>query len=102
VTKVKYSNGGSINLDLSLGEFFEVTVGQNTTLASLAVGQLGALLYILVAQDATGGYSVTFPANVGYAGGSAPSAPAGSGEKLLLVLVFDGTGWREVSRVDYS
>lgn len=61
--KIVLTDSSVINIDCSLGQYFEVTIAGNRTInfTNYSVGQT---IYLDVKQDATGGRSLTFGADV--------------------------------------
>lgn len=92
------SSAGTLTLDLVNGNVFEVTLTENVTTLNLnnppASGKAGSITLILK-QDATGSRTVTWPASVKWAGGSAPtlSTDASATDVLTFVTTDAGTTW---------
>lgn len=92
------SSAGALTLDLQNGNVFEVTLTENITTLTLsnppASGKGGAFSLILT-QDATGGRTVTWPASVKWAGGTAPtlSTTASAIDVLTFMTTDGGTTW---------
>lgn len=91
------SVSGTVNLDLTTGNVFERTITGNTTFSFTnppASGSAGSLTLILK-QDAVGGYAITWPTSVMWAGGTAPtlSTAANAIDVLTFVTVDGGTSW---------
>lgn len=70
---VALSDGATINLDLSTGINFSVTLGGNRTLANPTNTKVGQTGIIYVAQDGTGGRTLAFGSNYKFPNGTAPS-----------------------------
>jgi hypothetical protein len=87
----------STTIDCSLGNIFTVTMGASiTTLAFSNVPASGRAysLTLLLAQDATGGRSVTWPASVKWPSATAPTLSAANKVDIVTLLTKDGgTTW---------
>lgn len=91
------SSAGALGLDLSTGNNFDVTLTEDTTISITnppAAGKFGSLSLVLT-QDATGGWAVTWPASVKWAGGAAPalSTAAGAIDVLTFITKDAGASW---------
>jgi hypothetical protein len=91
------SSAGALTLDMTTANVFEVTLTENTTLTFSnppASGDAGSFTLILK-QDATGSRTVTWPAAVDWASGTAPTlTTTASGVDILTFLTTDaGTRW---------
>lgn len=91
------SSAGTLTLDLVNGNVFEPTLTESVTVAFAnppAAGKSGSVTLILK-QDATGGRTVTWPASVKWAGGTAPTlTTAASAVDIISFLTTDGgTTW---------
>jgi hypothetical protein len=92
------SSSGTLTLDLENGHNFEVTLTENVTTLTIsnppASGKAGAFTLILK-QDATGGRTVTWPASMKWAGGTAPtlSTDANAVDILTFITTDAGTTW---------
>ena len=101
------SVSGALTLDLEDGNVFDVELDENTTFTFSnppASGKAGSFTLIL-AQDATGSRSSTFPASVEWAGGSAPTltTDASAVDILVFFTIDAGTTWDGMlSGADFS
>lgn len=91
------SSAGALDIDLESGNVAEVTLTENTTVTFSnppATGIAGSLTLILH-QDATGSRTVTWPASVKWAEGTAPtlSTSASAIDVLTFVTTDAGTNW---------
>ena len=92
------SSAGTLTLDIENGNIFEVTLTENVTTLNInnppASGKAGSFTLILK-QDGTGGYTVTWPAAVKWAGGTAPTLSSGPNDiDIITFLTTDaGTAW---------
>lgn len=86
---------GALTLDLAISTVFEVTLTEDTTLTfstDLAAGTAGSFTLILK-QDGTGGWAVTWPGSVLWSGGITPSlSTAANAIDLLTFVTTDGGG----------
>jgi len=90
------SSSGTATIDLSTGRLFEVTLTANTTIAFSNVPAAGVVSCTLVLiQDSTGGWTVTWPASVKWNGGTAPTISTGAGAiDIVELFSYDGgTTW---------
>lgn len=76
------SSAGTLTLDLTTGNVFEVTLTENVTTLTIsnwpATGRAGSFT-LVIHQDGTGGWTVTWPAAVLWHNGSAPTVSAAIG-----------------------
>lgn len=92
------SSAGTLTLDLTTGNVFQTTLTEDVTTLNLnnppASGKAGSTLLIIV-QDATGGWSITWPGSVQWPGGTAPTltGTANSVDIVSLVTRDGGTTW---------
>jgi hypothetical protein len=92
------SSSGTLTLDLENGHNFEVTLTENVTTLTIsnppASGKAGAFTLILK-QDATGSRTVTWPASMKWADGTAPtlSTDANAVDILTFITTDAGTTW---------
>ncbi len=87
----------TVDLDLTTGNVFDVTLDQDTTFTFSnppASGKAGSFT-LIIRQDGTGGHSVTMPASVDWEGGSGPtfSTAAGLVDIASFLTVDGGTTW---------
>lgn len=97
-TLVTANTGTTYTVDLEDGNVLDLTLTGNCTFTFSnppASGIAGAFTMILT-QDGTGSRSVTWPASVEWAGGSAPTitATAGGTDVFTFITVDGGTTWR--------
>ncbi len=91
------SSSGALTVDLEEGNVAEVTLIEDTSIDFAnppVAGQAGSLTLILK-QDDTGGWAVTWPSSVQWPGGSAPSlsTSADAVDVLTFVTTDGGTTW---------
>ena len=87
---------GTLGLDLSLYNFFNLTMTGNITVSPTNVPASKAVtLTIIARQDATGGRTITWPAGTKWPGGVVPPATTTANATDLWVLTtYDGgTNW---------
>lgn len=90
----------SIALDLRRGEFFDLALGGNRTLANPTNLRPGNWL-IRVRQDATGGRTLAFGANYHFPGGTPPViASAANAVSILTLTCFGGTAVHVAAHLD--
>lgn len=85
-------------IDTSAGLVQTATLGANVTVTTISNGVVGAELTLILTQDATGSRTVTWPATVTWAGGTAPTLSTVAAKVDILRFVYDGTKWREIAR----
>lgn len=96
-TAVSVTVGTTTTLDLSLGNFFYMTLDQNTTIAFSNVPASGTVpISIEFTQNATGTYTVAWPSSVKWSKGSTPVITTGNGAvDVISGYTRDGgTTWR--------
>jgi len=96
-TTITESTGAAYTINMEDGNVFELTLTANSTLTfskAPSVGKAGSFTLILV-QDGTGSRTVTWPAAVDWAGGTAPTltTAANSVDVLVFVTVDGGQRW---------
>jgi len=83
---------GTVDLDLSLYNTFKLTLTGNTTL-TISNADSGAHSFTLeVIQDGTGGRTLTVPASVDWAGGTAPTLVTTNGSVSILTFYSSDSG----------
>lgn len=97
-TLVTDDSGAALDLDASTATVFEITLTGSPTFTfsgAVAAGSVSAFTLVLV-QDATGSRTVTWPASVTWAGGTAPtlSTAAAAVDVLTFFTTDGGTTWR--------
>jgi hypothetical protein len=93
------SVSGSQTVTRVNGEYQTMTLTGATTLAMTAATVNGSRLTLEIVQDATGSWTITWPANVVLAGGSLTlSTAAGAVDIISFVYDTSLSKWREVSR----
>lgn len=88
--------GATETIDVSVARTYDVTLTADCTLTLTgAVTAEAWFVTILLRQDGTGGWVVTWPGSVVWAGGSAPtlSTTPGDVDTVTLVTVDGGTVW---------
>jgi hypothetical protein len=90
--------GGALDLNLNLGNIFEVTVGAAITNFTISNppygGNAGSFVLITIATGVA--YPIIWPASVVWPGGSAPavtSAPAGKKDIYGFISTDQGNNW---------
>jgi len=79
-------SGSTGNLDLSAANVFEQTVTGNISFSfnNPSSTPPGNSFLLIVIQDSTGGYSLSWPASVQWGGGSAPGLSTSANDKHIL------------------
>ncbi len=98
-SKVTLTDGATVTLDASLGNFFTITLGGNRTFAAFTNGVPGQRLLLDVVQDGTGSRTITWNANVDWASNTAPTLTTTAAHRDLLEFVYDSTLDHWVGRV---
>lgn len=96
-TRIAENSGTAYTIDLTRGNVWEVTLTGNVTFTFSnppASGTAGSFT-LIKKQDATGSRTVTWPASVDWAGGTAPTltATASSVDILTFLTTDGGTIW---------
>lgn len=92
----KYSalSGTTPSVDCRLGNFFALTTSGNTTFTFSNVPASGAGMGFTLKLTAGGTHTLTWPASVDWAGGTAPDAPASGETNIYVFITHDGgTTW---------
>ncbi len=95
-----FDNGnitGAVTLNWSNGRIQKGTLTGNITPTLTGGTDFGDELILILAQDATGSRTVTWPSNFKKAGGNLTLSTAASAVDTVNIA-WDGTNWREVSR----
>jgi len=98
-TSAPSSSAGTLTIDCSAGSLAAVTLTENVTTLSFANVPASGSVYSLtmeLTQDATGGWTVTWPASVTWPSGSAPTLSTGASAVDVITLYTrdGGTTWR--------
>jgi hypothetical protein len=96
VVKTVAASGSAQTIDLTDGNFYNVTLTANCTFTFAAVATGRARWFTLqLSQDGTGGRVTTWPGSVTWIGGSAPTliTTAGTSEVLTFYTLNGGTTW---------
>ena len=102
VTALSISSG-VVNIDLSLGDLFTLSLTANVTsitFSNLPGSGNGQAIFIRMKQDAVGGWTVAFPASFKAITGSdtAVQSAANAYTDIALTSVDNGTRWEYVAR----
>ena len=89
---VTLSDGATVNIDWEDGSVQTLTLGGNRTL-EFDNPVTGGKYVLILKQDATGGRTVTWPANVKWTAGSAPVLSTGANDIDIFGFIYDGTNW---------
>jgi len=91
ITSNVLTSGTSVSWDLTAKPISKITLAHNVGTFTLSNIQLNINNLLIVTQDASTEYTITFPGNVTWAGGYAPTFPLSSVTYISLVSP-DGTG----------
>ncbi len=91
-------SAGTVDFDLALANNFELVLTENVTATTFSNAKSSgktASFSLKLSQDATGSRTFTFPANVRFPGGTAPTLVSGADEydRLYFVTEDGGTTW---------
>lgn len=89
-TLVADSDGATITFNMNSGNYHQVTLGGNRTLAVSNVGSPQAFI-IQLKQDATGSRTVTWFSNINWPGGSAPTLTTTAAKMDTFGFLYDGS-----------
>ena len=97
------SSGGTTTFDTSTGTIFVTTLSESTTFvfSNAPTAGTGYEMTLEIIQDASAsGYTVTWPASVTWAGGTAPTLSTGISavDSFAFYTVDGGTTWRGFTR----
>jgi len=92
------SSSGTLTLDISTSNVFEVTLTENVTTLTIsnpASSGKACSFTLILKQDGTGSWTFAFPASIKWAGGTAPTlTTTASAIDLLTFITTDaGTVW---------
>lgn len=86
------TDGATVTMDFNVSQTHRVTVAGNRTLVfSNAVA--GEEYAVMITQDATGSRTITWPATVKWAGGSAPTLTTTASRTDIVYFFYDGTNF---------
>ncbi len=88
------STSASAAVDWNNSNVQEIILTANRSL-TFSNGKSGATYSLVVKQNGTGGWTVAWPANVKWNGGTAPSPGTGANAATLLKFIYDGTDYLE-------
>lgn len=87
------NSGSAFTVDLANGSYQTIVLTANTTLTFPSATVAGKGLTLLIKQDATGNRTVTWPSNVVWPNGTAPTITPGINKTDKLVFTTDGNNW---------
>lgn len=91
-TALTANSGTAYNVAITANSILVLTLTGNCVLTFPAASAGGQFTLILV-QDATGSRTVTWPANVRWAGGTAPTITSTASKTDVIAFLADGTYW---------
>lgn len=101
-TEQTTTGDGTTTINWGNGNKFKFTFGaQNETFTFTNPSKPGNFLLMLI-QDAAGNRTVTWPASVKWAGGSAPTLSTIGSSIDIISFYFDGTSYYGVASLDFS
>lgn len=115
VTRIRIRNNGGVNPELRYaqgnvtgattfnrtnGNVITATQTGSITAAVTAPITSGEKLTLILAQDATGGRTVTWPSNVKFPGGTAASHNTTASAVNIYEFTYDGTNWHGSALLD--
>jgi hypothetical protein len=96
------STGGTVTIDWDNGNNQTITLTSSITSLTLSNPIAGANYGIEVTQGGVGSFTITWPANVKWAGGSAPTLSTGPGLIDFVSLVYTGTDYYGTVAYNFS
>mgnify|MGYP001618355250 CR=1 FL=1 len=98
-TRFALTDGATIALDWNNGNVQSVTLAGNRTF-TFANPKDGGRYLIILAQDATGSRTITWP-TIKWTGGTAPTLTTTASKKDIIAIVYDGTDYLGSSSLNY-
>jgi len=96
---------GTVTADTTIdwrdGNKAKITLGANITLSFTNPGA-PCNLVLEVVQDGTGGRTITWPSNVKWAGGNAPTLSTDANAVDIIAFYFDGTNYYGQASLNFS
>lgn len=84
------TSAATVNIDLELANLYTLTLGHNVTF-TFSNPTAGHFFTIQLTQDGTGSRTVTWPASVEWAAGTAPVITTTAGRTDVISLVYNGS-----------
>ena len=98
IAETTLTDGATISWNMNTQSVAKVTLGGNRTIAAPTNGSTGQFASLLVAQDGTGGRTLTWNAVYEFASDTAPTLTATASLGDLFVFRYNGSKWLEVGR----
>ena len=98
IAETTLTDGATISWNMSTQSVAKVTLGGNRTIAAPTNGSTGQFASLLIAQDETGGRTLTWNAVYEFASDTAPTLTATASLGDLFVFRYNGSKWLEVGR----
>ena len=95
------ASGTAKTVDWTAGQKQKLTLTGNCTLSFTAPSGVGNFL-LKILQDATGGRTVAWPANVKWAGGAPPTLTTAANAVDIVSLYYDGTDYYGVVSLNFA
>jgi len=84
------SDSSSVTVDWNTGNVHSIKLNTSATALTFSNGQAGGKYDLILAQDATGGRTVTWPAAVKWNDGSTPTITTTANSTTTLSFLYDG------------
>ncbi len=94
------TDASSIAVDWNSGNVQSVTLGGSRTI-TFSNGVAGGRYLLILTQDSTGGWTVTWPAAIKWPSGTPPTLTATAGRTDILSFVYDGASYYGISNLNY-
>jgi len=95
------SSSGAATIDWKLGNKASITLTENVTFTFNAPSNPGNLILVMI-QDSTGGRTATWPSNVKWVGGTAPTLSTAANAVDIIAFYFDGTNYYGQASLNFS
>ena len=91
-TVVTANTGTAYSINIGSGTIQNLTLTGNCVF-TFPTATIGEQFTLFLSQDSTGSRTVTWPASIRWAGGSAPSLTTAASKTDVLSFIFNGTYW---------
>ena len=92
-TIVTANTTSAYTINLSSGTLFNLTLTANCTYTFPSSPVAGLQFILMQKQDATGSRTATWPSNVRWAGGTAPTPTTTASRTDVFTFIYEGTYW---------
>lgn len=100
INEITTSSGTLAIAGLYNGSLVPITLGANTTISFPSPG-VGCFILKLI-QGGSGSYTVTWPSNLKWPGGSAPTLTTTVGAWDIITIIWDGTYFSATSTLNFT